>query len=179
VDSRNTGRAQGIAPTVMMDILKMDERNELPQLPKGWVWTRLEDFCQVILGQSPPSSTYNDEGKGFPFYQGKAEFGKVYPTPQKWCTAPTKFANKGDVLISVRAPVGPTNICPEYSAIGRGLAAIRGLVGIEPLSVLYLMRAFENEIAEQGTGSTFSAISGNQLKNFLVPLAPISVNLSW
>jgi len=151
----------------------MDERNELPQLPKGWVWTRLEDFCQVILGQSPPSSTYNDEGKGFPFYQGKAEFGKVYPTPQKWCTAPTKFANKGDVLISVRAPVGPTNICPEYSAIGRGLAAIRGLVGIEPLSVLYLMRAFENEIAEQGTGSTFSAISGNQLKNFLVPLAPL------
>jgi type I restriction enzyme S subunit len=151
----------------------MSEQNELPQLPKGWVWTRLENFTDIILGQSPPSSTYNESGKGFPFYQGKAEFGKIYPIPQKWCTAPTKFSEKGDVLISVRAPVGPTNICPEYSAIGRGLAAIRGLGGIQPLLVLYLIRAFENQIAEQGTGSTFSAITGNQLKNFQFPLAPL------
>ncbi len=159
-------------------ILKMDERSserseETPHLPKGWVWTRLEDFTDIILGQSPRSSTYNENGKGVPFYQGKTEFGKIYPTPQKWCTVPKKIAEKGDVLISVRAPVGPTNICPDKSVIGRGLAAIRGLNGIQSFFVLYLIRAFENDIASKGTGSTFSAISGNQLKQFVIPLAPL------
>ncbi len=143
-------------------------------LPKGWVWTTLEEISQIILGQSPPSSTYNTDGEGLPFYQGKLEFGKLYPTPRKWCTAPKKIAEKGDVFISIRAPVGPTNICPETSAVGRGLAAIRGLGGIESLFILYLMRAYANEIASRGTGTTFDAITGNQLKTFEIPLPPLA-----
>jgi len=143
------------------------------KLPKGWVWTNLEDISEIILGQSPPSSTYNEDGTGLPFYQGKLEFGKIYPTPKKWCTAPKKIAEKGDVLISVRAPVGPTNICPEKSCIGRGLAAIRGLGGIETLFLLYLVRSFENVIAGKGTGTTFKAIAGNQLRGFRIPLPPL------
>ena len=138
----------------------------LPKLPNGWVWTTLEEISEIILGQSPPSSTYNTDGEGLPFYQGKLEFGKLYPTPRKWCTKPKKIAQKGDVFISIRAPVGPTNICPEKSAVGRGLAAIRGLNGIQPSFILFLMRRFENEIASRGTGTTFKAITGNQLKNF-------------
>jgi type I restriction enzyme S subunit len=117
--------------------------------------------------------TYNENGNGLPFYQGKLEFGDIFPTPHKWCTAPKKIAEKGDVLISVRAPVGPTNICPEKSCIGRGLAAIRGLNGIESFFILYLLRAFEDEIAGKGTGTTFNAITGNQLKEFAVPLPPL------
>ena len=143
------------------------------KLPKGWVWTNLEDISEIILGQSPPSSTYNEDGNGLSFYQGKLEFGKIYPTPRKWCTAPRKIAEKGDVLISVRAPVGPNNICPETSCIGRGLAAIRGLGGIDPFFLLYLMRAFENVIAGKGTGTTFKAITGNQLRGFRIPLPPL------
>ena len=152
----------------------MNETNVgLSALPAGWVWTTLEEISEINLGQSPPSSTYNTDGKGLPFYQGKLEFGKTYPTPRKWCTAPKKIAKKGDVFISVRAPVGPTNICPEKSCVGRGLAAIRGLCGIQPFFILYLMRTFEYEIAGKGTGTTFNAITGNQLKTFEIPLPPI------
>ena len=143
-------------------------------LPNGWVWTTLEEISEIVLGQSPPSSTYNTDGEGLPFYQGKLEFGKLYPTPRKWCTAPKKIAEKGDVFISIRAPVGPTNICPEKSAVGRGLAALRGLGGIESFFILYLMRAFANEIASRGTGTTFDAITGNQLKTFAIPLPPLA-----
>ena len=143
-------------------------------LPNGWVWTTLEEISEIILGQSPPSATYNTDGKGLPFYQGKLEFGKLYPTPRKWCTVPKKIAEKGDVFISIRAPVGPTNICPETSAVGRGLAAIRGLGGIESFFILYLMRAYANEIASRGTGTTFDAITGNQLKTFEIPLPPLA-----
>jgi len=142
----------------------------LPALPEGWEWARLEDFTEINQGQSPPSSTYNEEGKGLPFYQGKLEFGKIYPIPCKWCTAPHKIAEKGDVLISVRAPVGPTNLCPERSCIGRGLAAIRGLCGVEAFFILYLMRASEQILSGQGVGTTFNAITGNQLRNLMVPL---------
>ena len=151
----------------------MEDGNGLPELPQGWVWTTVDEVAQIILGQSPPSSTYNEDGIGLPFYQGKAEFGDVYPTPRKWCTAPKKIAEEGDVLISVRAPVGPTNICPEKSCIGRGLAAICGLDGIQSRLILYLMRAFENVIAGRGTGTTFNAITGSQLRGFEVPLPPL------
>lgn len=150
------------------------DKSDLPELPEGWVWTRVGEICEVILGQSPPSSTYNENGNGLPFYQGKLEFGEIYPVPRKWCTAPKKIAEKGDVLISVRAPVGPTNICPERSCIGRGLAAIRGLKGIETFFLLYLLRSFENLISGEVTGTTFDAITGDRLRRFIIPLPPLS-----
>jgi type I restriction enzyme S subunit len=146
----------------------------LPGLPDGWEWTSLGESTHIVLGQSPPSSTYNREGKGLPFYQGKAEFGDTYPTPEKWCTRPKKTAEKGDVLISVRAPVGPTNICPEKSCIGRGLAAIRGLGGVSPSFLLYLLRSLEDDIVAKGTGTTFKAITGSQLKDIDMPLPPLA-----
>ena len=145
----------------------------LSDLPDSWAWTTLEEISEIILGQSPPSSTYNTDRKGLPFYQGKLEFGETYPTPRKWCTAPKKIAEKGDVFISVRAPVGPTNLCPEKSCVGRGLAAIRGLSGIEPFFILYLMRSYEDELAGRGAGTTFNAITGNQLRTFEIPLPPL------
>ena len=156
-----------------MSVSETSALDSAPELPDGWLWTKLEEISEVILGQSPPSSTYNTDGKGFPFYQGKLEFGKLYPTPRKWCTDPKKIAEKGDVFISIRAPVGPTNLCPEKSAVGRGLAVIRSLHGIQPFFILYLMRRFENEIASEGTGTTFNAITGNQLKTFEIPLPPL------
>jgi type I restriction enzyme S subunit len=143
-----------------------------PALPSGWVWTRLGEITEIVMGQSPPSTTYNQDGLGLPFYQGKAEFGDLYPTPRRWCTAPQKIAHKDDVLVSVRAPVGPANLCPAQACIGRGLAALRGLGGIRPAFVLYLMRAFEDALAGQGTGTTFKAITSGQLQGFQVPLPP-------
>ena len=79
-------------------------------LPRGWAWASLQNLCEVTLGQSPPSSSYNNHGSGEPFFQGKAEFGDRFPAVKKWTTEPKKRATAGSVLISVRAPVGPTNI---------------------------------------------------------------------
>jgi len=145
----------------------------LPKLPEGWVGTRLGNITKIILGQSPPSSTYNENKNGLPFYQGKLNFNDVFPTPRKWCIAPKKIAENGDVLICVRAPVGPTNICQEKSCIGRGLAAIRSICGMKSFFIFYLLRAFEKEISGKGTGTTFNAITGDQLKRIFVPLAPL------
>jgi len=74
---------------------------------------RLLEVSDLVMGQSPSSASYNDVGAGLPFYQGKSEFGTMYPTPKKFCTDPKKIAEAGDILISVRAPVGATNLCTE------------------------------------------------------------------
>jgi type I restriction enzyme S subunit len=140
--------------------------------PNNWVLARLDKVCDVILGQSPPGNTYNFDGKGLPFFQGKAEFGELYPHTVKWCSRPSKIAQKDDVLISVRAPVGPTNLCPEEACIGRGLAALRPRNGIPARYVLYALRSNVQLLAEQATGSTFEAISGKQLRAHTIPLAP-------
>ena len=142
-------------------------------LPIGWKCVPLKDVVHIILGQSPSSSTYNKEGRGLPFFQGKTEFGEIYPSVRQWCTEPKKIAEKEDVLVSVRAPVGPTNMAPSECAIGRGLAALRPLGGSDSKYFLYLIRRYQDKLAALGTGTTFEAISGDKLKNFVVPIAPI------
>jgi type I restriction enzyme S subunit len=141
-------------------------------LPPGWNESKLDDCCLVIQGQSPPGDTYNESGVGLPFFQGKAEFGELYPTARKWCTSPTKIAEGDDVLISVRAPVGPTNLSPGTACIGRGLAAIRPLGGTTPKYTLYALRNSVDALMENATGSTFDAISGGQLRMHCIRLAP-------
>lgn len=143
-------------------------------LPKGWDEIALPEIASLNMGQSPSSDTYNFEHKGLPFFQGKTEFGALYPTPTKFCSAPIKIAEANDILISVRAPVGPTNICRERSCIGRGLAAIRPRGDIPTLYLLFHFRNIEAWLSKQGTGSTFTAISKLDLEQIMVPLAPLA-----
>ena len=142
-------------------------------LPEGWVPARLPDVADIIMGQSPPGSTYNEDGDGLPFFQGKAEFGERHPTVRKWCSAPNKIAAAGDILISIRAPVGPTNVADRTCAIGRGLAAIRPLGGVPTDFLLHSLRLQENELASQGTGSTFTAINRGHLDAFELRVPPL------
>ena len=144
------------------------------ELPAGWIEAKASDVCEIEMGQSPPSSTYNENGEGLPFFQGKAEFGELYPEIRKWCSSPVKVANKKDVLLSVRAPVGPTNFAPEKCCIGRGLAALSPKNGISSRYVLYAMRFLVEGLVRQSTGSTFDAITKNIVVNFSIPLAPTS-----
>ena len=143
-------------------------------LPENWGWTSLADIADIIMGSSPPSSSYNKEKTGLPFYQGKTDFGSLSPTPRVWCSSPYKVAEEGDVLISVRAPVGPTNLCVEKSCIGRGLGAIRPRDGIPSLFVLFYLRSIEKNVAQMGTGSTFTAIKRSDLESLPFPLAPLN-----
>ncbi len=135
-------------------------------LPPGWKRVKLPYFCHLIMGQSPPSSTYNTQKIGLPFYQGKSEFGHIYPNPQKYCSKPNKIAEKGDILLSVRAPVGATNVCLEKSCIGRGLTALRPLENSSTKFIFFLFRYLEPILAKAGTGTTFKAIN----KDFLCQL---------
>lgn len=145
---------------------------EIEKLPTGWTVAKIESFADVLMGQSPPSDTYNLEGIGLPFFQGKAEFTELYPIVKKWCDAPNRIAEPNDILMSVRAPVGATNITNVKCCIGRGLAAIRYSHCNKFL--FYFFRLIENKLDEKGTGTTFRAISGDVIKNaqiFLPPLA--------
>jgi type I restriction enzyme S subunit len=142
-------------------------------LPEGWVWAAAGDACVVLLGSSPDGSTYNTDGKGLPFFQGKAEFGEIYPTPVRFCHSPSVIAIRDDVLVSVRAPVGPTNLCPFDACIGRGLAALRPVGGMAAKFLLYAMRDTQHRLASVATGTTFSAVSGKQVREHLLPVAPV------
>ncbi len=126
------------------------------------------------MGQSPNSRFYNTQGEGIPFFQGKAEFGSLYPTVHKWCSQPTKIAETGDILLSVRAPVGPTNLSKERCCIGRGLAAIRADVPLSQKYLLYYFRHIQPWLTKQGTGSTFASVSGGFLRKLEIPIAPLN-----
>ena len=143
-------------------------------VPNVWKWTRIGSAAYVEMGQSPPSEHYNRTGHGIPFFQGKADFGKRYPTARYWCTQPKKYAAPGDILISVRAPVGPTNVASEPCCIGRGLAALRSHNGIDRYYLLRCLEAFEHVLAALGFGTTFVAINKNQLTAFVIPLPPLA-----
>jgi len=125
------------------------------------------------MGQSPPSETYNQEGEGLPFFQGKSDFEELYPSPRVWCTAPLKIATEGDILISVRAPVGPTNLANIRCCIGRGLAALRVGNELESYWLLFYLRSIEELLATSGTGSTFNAITKKELVALPIPLPPL------
>ncbi|MCX7715138.1 MAG: restriction endonuclease subunit S [Clostridia bacterium] len=134
--------------------------------------SKLVDIAELNMGQSPPSSSYNDEGIGLPFYQGKVDFGFIHPIPRKYCSSPTKIAKRGDILISVRAPVGPVNITRTECCIGRGLAAITAKT-FDQLFVYFNLIYQEPNIASLGSGSTFKAINKSQLESINIPDFPL------
>lgn len=142
---------------------------------KSWERKRLGEVCEIILGQSPPGSTYNRENIGLPFFQGKIDFGLVYPVPSTWCSKPIKIAQPSDILISLRAPVGPTNMANQKCCIGRGLAAIRPNGNIAPGFVFYFFRFIESDLSEKygGRGSTFGAMTREHLQELEIPLPPL------
>ena len=122
------------------------------------------------MGQSPESTSYNESGNGIPFFQGNADFGERYPMTRIWCNAPTKVANAGDILISVRAPIGALNYAKEKCCIGRGLAAITPDSSRFSAEFIYWFLKGKNaELNTKGTGSTFKAIGRKVLEETLVP----------
>ena len=126
------------------------------------------------MGQSPDSSTYNEDGNGLPFFQGNADFGEIYPAVRMWCSEPTKIAREKDILISVRAPIGALNIANCECCIGRGLAALT--VNEDICAQEYLWHALSGKVDElnsKGTGSTFKAINKKTLSETEIPLPPI------
>jgi type I restriction enzyme, S subunit len=151
------------------------EESEIGEVPKGWRVGGLRDIAQVTMGQSPPGETYNDAGSGLPFYQGKTDFGSRFPTRRIWCSAPTRFADAIDVLVSVRAPVGSVNIATERCAIGRGLASVKS-TAVGRSYLFYSLLALEDQFsAYEAGGTVFGSINKEQLGSLAVTIAPPDV----
>lgn len=144
-------------------------------MPPGWFLTNLGDLnvVEIIMGQSPPGHTYNKSGEGLSFYQGKADFGKIYPDTRNWCTSPIRIAYRGDVLMSIRAPVGPINLSKEKCCIGRGLTAIRPRGRIISKYLYYCLKIQLKEIERMGQGSTFKAIGRKKIEQIPIWVAPL------
>lgn len=144
----------------------------LGEIPKHWVMGRLKYYNLLIMGQSPNSADYSDDKNLQPFLQGNAEFGKTNPKAKIYCDSANKSAIKGDILISVRAPVGALNIADRNYGIGRGLAAIRS-ESRNPYNLFFLVNAnkYLNSIS---TGSTFTAVSIDDVRNIPYPEIPLT-----
>jgi type I restriction enzyme S subunit len=133
------------------------------EIPEGWEVGDLSDIANITMGQSPPGESYNDTGSGTVFYQGCTDFGNRFPTNRQYTTQPSRFAKAGDILLSVRAPVGTINIANEACCIGRGLAALNS----KSNSITYLFGVMMNlkQIFDRRNvdGTTFGSITKDDL----------------
>lgn len=130
----------------------------------------LKDIADITMGQSPSGSSYNEDGNGEVFYQGRAEFGYRFPTRRLYTTEPKRMAEAGDVLLSVRAPVGDLNVAYERCCIGRGLGAIHGRNGYQSF-VLYTMYALRPQLdVYNGEGTVFGSINRNALNDMPIDI---------
>ncbi|MBU2541944.1 restriction endonuclease subunit S [Patescibacteria group bacterium] len=135
---------------------------------------KIGDICKVIAGQSPEGKFYNKSGEGMPFYQGKKEFREKYiGAPTTWTTDITKEAQNGDILMSVRAPVGPINFATEKICVGRGLAAIRAGKDVDKNFVFYNLLSKQKEIVGN-VGAVFASINKADIENIDIPFPPLS-----
>ena len=149
------------------------KETELGKIPVQWEVVTLETICHIEMGQSPPSTSYNTNEVGLPFLQGCSEFGVKNPNFRVFCESPLKKAQSGDILISVRAPVGELNISLSLCCIGRGLAAISSNNNTDPTFLYYSLNIKKDVLNTQSVGSTFSAISRSVLENLLLPFPPL------
>ena len=133
------------------------------EIPERWEDGTLSDIAEITMGQSPAGSSYNQEGIGTVFYQGSTDFGLRFPTVRQYTTEPSRMAQKGDILLSVRAPVGTINQAMEDCCIGRGLASLREKKG--SISYLWSQMVYFKQIFDRknASGTTFGAITRNEL----------------
>ncbi|RBP42856.1 restriction endonuclease subunit S [Garciella nitratireducens] len=143
-------------------------------IPEGWEWVRLGEIALIKMGQSPKGDTVNDN-EGMEFHQGKVYFGEKYLNKSdKYTTNPKKVAQSGDILLSVRAPVGTINITDREVCIGRGLCAISGLGDIIKTYYFYTILALEEYLIKKATGTTFLAVTASTVNEMIIPLPPLA-----
>ncbi len=142
------------------------------EIPEHWDKIRVKFTDEVIMGQSPNSDDYNDTESGLPFLQGNADFTSLYPVPRIWCETASKQAKKDDVLLSVRAPVGAVNMADCEYGIGRGLCAIRSIDTYHKF-LYYISVSINDELNSIATGSTYVAVTADEVRNVYIPLFDI------
>ncbi len=137
--------------------------------PEGWEVTNLENSCTILMGQSPESQFYNENGNGLPFHQGVTNFGNRFPKDRVYCMVQNRIAERGDILFSVRAPVGRLNIANKRIVIGRGLCAIRSNTGNQTFIFQQLVEQFK-EVDTMGGGTIFKAVTKSDVHGIWILL---------
>lgn len=146
------------------------------EIDPNWELVKLGDICELIMGQSPSSQFYNYDGDGLPFHQGKTHFSSIFLEDSGiFASEFKKSAKKDDILMSVRAPVGPVNITLKDIAIGRGLCAIRSAEVTHYKYLFYILKACQHRLSNLSHGITFGNINKDQLKEFQIPLPPLEI----
>ncbi|MGC2048362.1 MAG: restriction endonuclease subunit S, partial [Gallionella sp.] len=143
-------------------------------IPEGWEKKLLSEIADITMGQSPDSVYYNEDGNGLPFHQGVSNFGVRFPTHQTYCSVLGRLAEAGDILFSVRAPVGRINITTDKIVIGRGLSAIRSTLRQQNL-LFYALKSHFFKEDMIGGGAIFAAITKKDLYGVELLHAPDSV----
>lgn len=138
------------------------------KMPDDWKVGKLGEITEITMGQSPNGSSYNEEKNGCIFFQGRAEFGTRFPKVRLYTTEPKRMAKKGDVLVSVRAPVGDFNVAIDNCCIGRGLCAIRSKQNCQSF-ILYTIWASQDKLnIFNGEGTVFGSVNKDSLYNMPV-----------
>ena len=141
-------------------------------IPSDWLVKSLSEIANITMGQSPDGSSYNENGLGTIFYQGSTDFGWIFPKARKFTTEPARMAKKGDILLSVRAPVGDMNIANTDCCIGRGLAALNSKDGFDGF-LFYVMKYFKQIFDRRNAeGTTFGSITKNDLHSLKLAYPP-------
>ncbi|WP_317705556.1 restriction endonuclease subunit S [Methylomarinovum caldicuralii] len=139
--------------------------SELGPIPEGWNLSTIGAEFDLTMGQSPPGTTYNENGNGMPFFQGRRDFGFRYPSLRVYCTSPTRIANEDDTLVSVRAPVGDINMAYETCCIGRGVAAVRHKSGSRSYTYYAMQFLRERFKRFEAEGTVFGSINKKQFQS--------------
>lgn len=134
------------------------------RVPEGWEIASLEEVVNLTMGQSPKSEFYNDTGEGLPFHQGVTDFGDFFPSNKIYCTVESRIAEEGDILFSVRAPVGRINISKEKIVIGRGISALRSKTDHQVFLLSQLRYIFKEEDSI-GNGAIFKAVTKKDMQS--------------
>lgn len=146
----------------------------LGEIPQGWEVKKLKDVCRLTMGQSPKSEFYNEIGEGVAFHQGVTDFGDRFPSDRLFCTADGRIAEAGDILFSVRAPVGRMNIANKKIILGRGLSAIRHHGGYQAFLWEQLRNRFTKEDM-MGNGAIFASVTKGDMQGIELVCPPSSV----
>lgn len=144
------------------------------EIPQGWEVKKLKDVCRLTMGQSPKSEFYNETGKGLPFHQGVTNFGDRFPSDKLFCTAEGRIAEAGDILFSVRAPVGRMNIANKKIILGRGLSAIQHHEGHQAFLWEQLRNRFTKDDM-MGNGAIFASVTKDDMQGIELLCPPSSV----
>lgn len=138
------------------------------EIPAGWAVNTLSQIANITMGQSPAGESYNEDGIGTLFFQGSTDFGWLFPTPRQYTTSPARMAKKGDILLSVRAPVGDMNIANADCCIGRGLAALNSKSRSDGF-LFYVMKYFKQVFDRRNAeGTTFGSMTKDDLHSLQV-----------